>query len=473
MKKLSRRAMLRGTAGAGVVSIALPPLEAMLNGNGTAYAASPFPQRFGVWYYGCGITGHSAPLAVENFFPKTPGASWDPPRLLQPLAANKSYVTVVGGTQWAIAENTPHHVSRTAPVSGSYNLANVGNGGKMGPAFDPAGPSIDRVVAEAWKGKAPVDSVEMAVSRVGKYEGMISFLPGQLFPGEFDPANVFHRLFGNGVPKAALAGSPPPGGQPVEPNKAVLARKSVLDVVLADADDLKRRLGKADGVRVDAHLAGVRDIEHQLDVLLVNGSMPGSQSVGAGCALPAAPTAAPYDMLKEDFAGVHKVFADLLVMALTCDLTRVFSLEFTGAQCNSLMWPVGVMKAFHDYTHGGSEPDVDMLNMAEFSLKQFAYLVDRLKNTPQGAGNLLDSMAIYCVNEYLNSTSHSMKNGNHPILVVGKANGALNAGQFIKPASTENASRVGLAVLHALGVMAPSFGVLAGMATEPLPGILS
>jgi hypothetical protein len=298
-------------------------------------------------------------------------------------------------------------------------------------------------------------------------------LPGQLFPGEFDPANVFHRLFGNGVPKAALAGSPPPGGQPVEPNKAVLARKSVLDVVLTDADDLKRRLGKADGVRVDAHLAGVRDIEHQLDVLLVNGSMPGSQSVGAGCALPAAPTAAPYDMLKEDFAGVHKVFADLLVMALTCDLTRVFSLEFTGAQCNSLMWPVGVMKAFHDYTHGGSEPDVDMLNMAEFSLKQFAYLVDRLKNTPQGAGNLLDSMAIYCVNEYLNSTSHSMKNGNHPILVVGKANGALNAGQFIKPASTENASRVGLAVLHALGVMTPSFGVLAGMATEPLPGILS
>ena len=71
MKRLSRRAMLRGTAGAGVVSIALPPLEAMLDSHGTAYAASPFPQRFGVWYYGCGITGHSAPLAVENFFPRT------------------------------------------------------------------------------------------------------------------------------------------------------------------------------------------------------------------------------------------------------------------------------------------------------------------------------------------------------------------------------------------------------------------
>jgi hypothetical protein len=264
----------------------------------------------------------------------------------------------------------------------------------------------------------------------------------------------------------------PSGAPGPDPAKVVMARKSVLDTVLADADDLKRKLGKSDGVRVDAHLAGVRDIERQLDLLLTNGALPG-QSVGAGCAMPAAPAAAPYDMLKEDFAGVHKVFADLLVMALACDLTRVFSLEFTGAQCNSMMWPVGVMKAFHDYTHGGGDPDADMLNMAEFSLKQFAYLVDRLRGTPQGAGNLLDSLAIYCVNEYLHSTSHTMKNGNHPILIVGKANGALRAGQFIKPAAVENASRVGLALLHGLGIMAPSFGVLAGQATEPLPGILA
>jgi hypothetical protein len=473
MKTLSRRTMLRGAGVAGLVRVALPPLEAMLDGNGTAYAAGPaFPKRFGVWYYGCGITGRSAQLAVDNFFPKTPGPTWDPPRLLVPLAPYKDYVTVVGGTQWAISENTPHHVSRTAPVSGSYNLANLGNGGKMGPAFDPAGPSIDRIVADAWKGQAPIESIEMAVSRVGKYEGMVSFKPGQLFPGEFDPVNVFHRLFGNGVPRPAAApGAPQTAPAPGEPNKAALARKSVLDAVLADADDLKRRLGRSDGVRLDAHLSGVRDIERQLDALSAAGSLPGA--VSAGCAMPAAPMAAPYDMLKEDFAGVHKVFADLLVMALACDLTRVFSLEFTGAQCNSLMWPVGVMLAFHDYTHRGGEPDMDMLNMAEFSLKQFAYLVDRLKNTPQGAGNLLDSMAIYCVNEYLNSTSHSMKNGNHPILVVGKANGALRSGQFLKPGATENGSRVGLAVLYALGVMAPSFGVAAGMASDPLPGILA
>jgi hypothetical protein len=471
LKPLNRRTFLRGLGGAGVVSLALPPLEAMLNGNGTAYAAAPFPKRFGVWYYGCGITAQNHQLAIDNFFPTTPGPTWNPPRLLMPLAPYKQYVTVVGGTQWAIAENTPHHVSRTAPVSGSYNLANVGNGGKMGPAFDPAGPSLDRIVAMAWQGRASVDSVEMAVSRVGKYEGMISFLPGQSFPGEFNPANVWKRLFGNGVPQGATAGTMDPAG--LDPAKQVKARRSVLDAVAADAGDLKLKLGKADGRRLDAHLDGLRDIEHQLDTLLMKGSLPPSGAPGATCTMPPAPMVPGTDLLKEDFQGIHKVFADMLVTAMACDLTRVFSLEFTGAQCNTLMWPVNLLKAFHDYTHGGGNPDPDMLNVAEFSLKQFAYLVDRCQNTPQGAGNLLDSMGIYCVNEYLNSTSHSMKNGNHPILVVGKANGALKGGQFVRPAATDNGSKVGLAVLRAMDVMVPSFGVGAGQATDILPGILA
>src|SRR4029079_18654816 len=111
---------------------------------------------------------------------------------------------------------------------------------------------------------------------------------------------------------------------------------SVLDVVAADAQDLRKKLGKGDAARVDAHLTGVRDIEQQLDRLLMAGALP--PAAGGSCTPPAPPMLAPYDMLKEDFAGIHKAFADLLVMALACDLTRVFSLEFTGAQCNSLMW---------------------------------------------------------------------------------------------------------------------------------------
>jgi hypothetical protein len=127
----------------------------------------------------------------------------------------------------------------------------------------------------------------------------------------------------------------------------------------------------------------------------------------------------------------------------------------------------------HDYSHSAANPDPAMLKMAALSLQQFGYFVDKLRTTPQGAGSLLDSMAVYCVNEYLNGSSHNMENGNHPILIAGKANGALNAGQFIKPATVQNGSMVLLALLHAMDVMVPSVGVGKGMATDVLPGILA
>ena len=106
-------------------------------------------------------------------------------------------------------------------------------------------------------------------------------------------------------------------------------------------------------------------------------------------------------------------------------------------------------------------------------MKSFAYLLGKLKATSQGTGNLLDSMCIYGVNEYLVGALHSMKNGNHPIVIVGKANGALKPGSFIRPPAVENGSKVCLAMLRALGINAPSFGVAAGLANEPLPGILA
>ena len=51
MRKLDRRTVLRGVLGGSVVSIALPRLDAMLTGGGTAYAdGGPLPKRFGTWF---------------------------------------------------------------------------------------------------------------------------------------------------------------------------------------------------------------------------------------------------------------------------------------------------------------------------------------------------------------------------------------------------------------------------------------
>ena len=61
-KKATRRAALRGMLGGGAVTVALPFLDAHLNNNGNALAATgaPLPLRLGTWYWGMGHTpGHA------------------------------------------------------------------------------------------------------------------------------------------------------------------------------------------------------------------------------------------------------------------------------------------------------------------------------------------------------------------------------------------------------------------------------
>ena len=95
MKPLDRRTLLRGLLGGAVVSIALPPLEAMLNGNGTAYAGgTAFPRRFGVYFWGNGVL-------PDRWVPTAEGAAWQPSPLLMPLAALRDQLTVVSGTRVA------------------------------------------------------------------------------------------------------------------------------------------------------------------------------------------------------------------------------------------------------------------------------------------------------------------------------------------------------------------------------------
>src|SRR5204863_8417498 len=130
MHILNRRTMLRGLMGGGMVTVGLPALDCMLNNNGDAYAqGKAFPKRFGTWYYGVGLACGNAGGAANAFFPSATGTGWTPPRLLAPLAASKDYVTVVGGMQWPLGNAQAHHVSRTGPLSGSYNQSNIGNGG--------------------------------------------------------------------------------------------------------------------------------------------------------------------------------------------------------------------------------------------------------------------------------------------------------------------------------------------------------
>ena len=137
-KRLSRRTFLRGALTTGAtITIPLPVLDIMLNGNGTAYASgTAIPRRYCTWFFGNGILPPLwNPAATGS------GDAWSISQELMPLASYKNWLTVVSGLSNKIGNASPHPMGSAASTTG----ASVANNSAMAA-------SIDQIVAGVNKG---------------------------------------------------------------------------------------------------------------------------------------------------------------------------------------------------------------------------------------------------------------------------------------------------------------------------------
>ena len=118
----------------------------------------------------------------------------------------------------------------------------------------------------------------------------------------------------------------------------------------------------------------------------------------------------------------------------------------------------------------GAEPQPTVHAATTFTMEQLAYFLARLRNTAEGAGNMLDSCAILCTSELSEGFVHT--NDEFPILIAGKAGGALRSGLHYRSPSRENTSKALLTVLRAIGDPRPSFGYLAGETNQVISDLL-
>ncbi len=113
--KLSRRTVLRGMAGGAAVSVALPPLEAMMNSNGTAYAnGEGLPRRFISFFWGNGVM-------LDRFEPTITGPDWELTEELAPFGPIKEYVSVLTGIMNRCSNIITHHEGMTIFNGYTYN----------------------------------------------------------------------------------------------------------------------------------------------------------------------------------------------------------------------------------------------------------------------------------------------------------------------------------------------------------------
>jgi hypothetical protein len=195
----------------------------------------------------------------------------------------------------------------------------------------------------------------------------------------------------------------------------IARRKSILDAVQEDAEGLRKALGREDQMRLDEHLQSVRDLERAIASL-----PPDYHQVQAP----------EQDGDMRDWPRIAKLQSDLLVHALASGQTRVASYMLTKCQGLSRFPWLGYTAArHHDYTHAdGKAPGASgrdgqriLRDICKWHVEEFAYLLGKLKSTPEGDSNVLARTTVVFVHEHAEANDH--KNNGLSLIVAGGAGG--------------------------------------------------
>lgn len=437
-QRLDRRTLLRGTLRGLAVAVALPAFDIMLDESGTALAqGAPLPLRFGVFHWGCGIN-HSA------WVPQQTGTNYTLPYAFEPFAELKPYLTIITGTNHA--GSSPGHIpARGIALSSSHDMTKC-QGDCVGVyrGQNHPEPSVDVIAAEAWAGQAKYDSLEIGICRTGPYQSNSSWRRGGSAYNRHEPSPraLWDRIFADGVPTT-----------PPDQNLLAVTQRfeqSMLDAVKGDAADLQKRLGQRDRQRLEQHLEGLRALERRLQ----------SPLEPSMCTTPGRPEQTNF----ED-GGTHErkqekadIMSALLTTALSCNMTRVFSYEWSANQSTTVYWEVGVNTEHHQYSHDalGSQGFKDICRFIMQNCAKFAQL---LRDQPEGDGNLLDRTLLLATSEHANPAAHDWRD--HPYFFVGKAGGKIKAGQHWRHPQAGNnhdSPKVLLTAVRAVGIERAALG---------------
>lgn len=385
-KTLSRRAVLKG---AGGIMISLPFLEAMLPRLANAATATP---RLVVVYGG-------VPTYIKNL-PATGALGPITDAAYMALEPVRQYVTMISRLALPLYSSgqTPppgggilrqHHVVPAPFLGGMPSMDSKPNLNQCH--------TIDQHFADMAGGNTRFKSIQ-AIAQAGGYGygasgGIISsrYQNGVLntLSPIASPLELFTRLFSGGV------GSTTTTTSTTTVNQQLMNRRSVLDLVLGDANRLVNSLSGQDKAKLEQHFEEIREIEKRLAPATTTTTTTTSSS----CAVPNSPTDPPLGNLGQfgswsDETTRGNLQADILALALACDLTRSISWQLTFDQCGLGSLNIGgVNKDLHAISH-----DVNNDNTLQSAMKahlnwhcaRFARLVEKLASLEDGNGKLID-----------------------------------------------------------------------------------
>ncbi len=352
-------------------------------------------------------------------------------KVLAPLHPHREKLLFLRGLYNAEAMKGNIHSSQTGNLLSGAPLA---SGGEIR-----SGTSIDQLVAQRHGRSTKVPSLVLGCEKSNPsvhknysmlYSSHISWSsPTTPTPLELYPALAFDRLF---------------------KDDASRGDQSVLDAVLDDAKDFRRRISGADQRKLDEYLDSIREVEQRLEASGKKGELQGWRPTLSAPNIPRPPHGIP-----QDIAEHMRLMCDIVALGFQTDTTRIATLKLNNDH-SSLRFPnLGVDYMIHHLlSHSDS---ADWLKVNRFFVQQVAYIARRLQAIQEGERTLLDNtMLLYC---------SSMLNGNHdatqlPVVMVGGGGGRIRGGRVLdyKDKPDRQMCRLFLSMMDKMDVRPGTFG---------------
>jgi hypothetical protein len=432
--KLSRKSRRHFLRGAGV-ALALPWMESLPIFAAETVANAP-PMRFACIYFSNGVE-------TVDWWAKGAGADMEFGRAaapLKPIAEDLVFVKGLYNHQAYIA-TSPHQGKMANMLSG----ATV----SMDPSDIRVGTTMDQVLAQAIGRQTPVPSMALGIEpnelRLEDglsmiYASSISWAtPTKPATKEIYPSRTFDELVGDGKGRAL--------------------DRSILDAVLEETHSLEPKLGRTDRTKLDEYLESVRDIEKRIDRASKEERIEGWRPTLTRPNMPR-----PANEIPQNIPDHMKLMLDLIVLAFQMDKTRIVTLMLNNdlSQMN-FKFVEGVRGALHlDLTHNGHAPALEAMYLKtnQFHMQQLTYIVQRLKAIDEGGRSLLDSSLLMFLSNLYDGDKHGADQ--MPIVLAGKAGGALKTGRVLDYSKNPNEGRracsMYLSMMDRMGVRLDRFG---------------
>ena len=429
---LDRRTFIRGLG----VSCMLPFFEGMAMTSFSKFAEPKSPKRLCFLYFpnGVGLPPKESVYHKKwNWFPIGEGTNYQLTKSLAPLSPYKNDMSIMGGLSHPYSRNVLGHMAGDSFLTGGDLRGEYKNS-----------ISVDQVAAEKLSQHTRFPSLILSTDGGVGYKSRTSTLSfnssGRPIPSEHRQREIFERYFS------------PDGGAPThERRKSIHQGKKIVDLILEDSKTLKKRLGSNDQEKLEEYLTSLDQVEKQLNRNEQWLDIPMKEFDASLINLDVDPTTAPEDYVRS--------MMDLMILGFQTDATRVISYMMAredgmGFGDNFPKIALG-LQGHHTISHDkGTGHWEDWGRLDRWYAKQFAYFIDKMKNTKDVHGSLLDNTLILYGSAC--STTHNARNC--PLILAGGSKLGIQHGTYTKfEEKDERLSNLFVSMLNKLDIETESF----------------